>query len=66
MVGLVVKALEATAKTRFRQKTRLYARILIGAVVNSASIEFRPEDYPSILSELASREIEVARVIYGQ
>jgi hypothetical protein len=63
---LVLRALEAAAKTRDREKIRLYSKVLRGAVTIQNRKEYSPEEYLGILAELTPKEIEVARVIYSQ
>ncbi len=63
---LILRGIEAATKTRDREKVHLYAKVLRGAVTIQNREEFSPEEYLSILTELTSREIEVARVIYEQ
>lgn len=63
---LIVRGIEAATRTRDKEKIRLYAKVLRGAVTIQDREEFSPEEYLSILTELTPREIEVARVIYEQ
>ncbi len=65
-VDLVMRAMEAAARTRDREKIRLYAKILKGAVSNRNLREFSPEEYLTILSEMTPLEIQVATSIYRQ
>ncbi len=63
---LLLRSVEAAARTRDREKINLYTKILRGAVIIQDRKKFSPEEYLIILSELASREIQVAQIIYGQ
>lgn len=63
---VVVKVIEASSRTRDREKIRLYAKLLCGSVAIQDRREFFAEDYLNILVELTPRELEVARAIYEQ
>ena len=63
---LVIRVIEAAARTRSREKINLYARVLRGAVTIQDRREFSPEEYLAVLTELTLREIEVGQVIYRQ
>lgn len=63
---LILKAIEAAARTREREKIRIYARVLKGAVTIQDREGTSPEEYLAILSELTLREIQMARVVYEQ
>jgi hypothetical protein len=63
---LILKALEASARTRHIEKLQLYAKVLVGAVVKGNRSKHSPEDYLTILTELTMRELEVAKALYEQ
>ncbi len=58
------KALEASIKTRDDEKIKLYARILRNSLFKSVINKDAAEDYLSVLAELSSKELAVAKVIY--
>ena len=63
---LMVKALEAAARTREREKISLYAQILKGAVVGQRERDFSGEEAVRIVLDLTPRQMEVARTVYHQ
>jgi len=63
---LFIKTIEMTAKTRSKEKVKLYAKLLKGAVKFQDRKKYSPEEYLQVLSELTIKELEVARAIYKQ
>ncbi len=63
---IVMRTLEAVAKTRNGEKVRLYAKMLSSSVSTPADLHYSSEDYLTIISELTPREIRVARVLFNQ
>jgi hypothetical protein len=61
---LTLRAFRAAAETRDREKTRLYAAILVGAVDSDRDRTLDPEAVLSSVAELAPVELELARAIY--
>lgn len=61
---LLVKVLDASARTRHDEKIRIYARILCNSTINEYHILYNPEDYVDVLSELSIQELHLARRIY--
>lgn len=62
---LLVKVLEASARTRHDEKIRLYAKILRNSTIWDYHIRYNPEDYVNVLSELSIQELNLARIIYS-
>jgi hypothetical protein len=61
------KTFEYTVKTRDRNKIRLYARILVRVpLLDNAEFRQSAEDFLSILLELSSADLYVAREVYSQ
>lgn len=64
---VLLKATEASAKTRNEEKRHLFARILVGATsTHSARGEYSPEEYLNLISELTEKELQIARTIYSR
>jgi hypothetical protein len=63
---IVLKLMEASLRTRDREKMRLYAKFLRGAVLIQDRSQTLLEDYLATLIELTPNELEVARAIYEQ
>jgi hypothetical protein len=63
---IIFKLIEASLRTRDREKTRLYAKFLRGAVLLQNRNQSSLEDYLATLIELTPIELEVARTIYQQ
>jgi len=63
---IVLRLMEASLRTRDREKMRLYARFLRGAVLIQDRNQVCLEDYLATLIELTPNELEVARAIYEQ
>jgi hypothetical protein len=61
---VVIKAMDSARKTRDTEKISWYAKILRGAVVLRDRIDFDPEAYLQVLTELSSNELRVAKVIF--
>ncbi|MBC7845939.1 MAG: hypothetical protein H7Y10_05565 [Flavobacterium sp.] len=60
---LVQKAFIATAKTRQREKLKLFAKILKGSLIKRKKL-YDPELYLKIVDELSVRELEIASLLY--
>jgi 2-hydroxychromene-2-carboxylate isomerase len=60
---LVQKAFIATAKTRQREKLKLFAKILKGSLIKRKKL-YDPELYLKIVDELSVRELEIALLLY--
>ena len=63
---LFIKTIEMTAKTRSKEKVKLYAKLLKGATKFQDRKKYSPEEYLQVLSELTMKELEVAKAIYKQ
>jgi hypothetical protein len=63
---LVVKAFDSAIRTRDWKKIKLYSKILLNSVIQSVREGHNPEDYLTVLTELTSNEIRVAKAIYEQ
>ena len=63
---IVLRLMEASLRTKDREKMRLYARFLRGAVLIQDRNHVCLEDYLATLIELTPNELEVARIIYEQ
>ena len=63
---IILKLMEVSLRTRDREKMRLYARFLRGAVLIQDRNQTFLEDYLATLIELTPVELEVARTIYEQ
>ncbi len=63
---IIIKSVDASIKTRDREKIAFYAKIIKNSIPIQDRYTFYPEDYLSILIELTPREFEVARIIYGK
>lgn len=61
---LIRETIESSAKTSSDDKIYYYVKILRGAVKIHNRDEYSPEEYLGILTYLAPREIEVAKIIY--
>jgi len=61
---LVMRLMDASAKTCHKEKIDIYAKLLTNSVAIQGREEFSPEDYLNILIELTPREIDVAKIIY--
>ena len=61
---ILIKSIDATVKTRYREKISYYAKILTTSIPIQDRYNFSPEDYLNILIELTPREFEVARTLY--
>ena len=62
---LLIKTLELTAKTRHREKIKIYSKILRNSLIENIRERNDPEDYLSALSELSPIEIEMLKAIYN-
>jgi len=63
---ILLKLMEASMKSRDREKIRLYAKFLRGAVLIQDRSQVPLEDYLATLVELTPIELEVARTIFFQ
>jgi len=63
---LFIKTIEMTAKTRSKEKVKLYAKLLKGATKFQDRKKYSPEEYLQVLSELTMKELEVSKAIYKQ
>jgi hypothetical protein len=61
---LVMRAYEATSKTRDEEKRRLYARILTGSTIRYKREGHSPEEYLGLIADLTPRELSVARALH--
>ena len=61
---LVMKAFDATIRTRDDAKRRLYARILTESTIRSAREGRSPEEYLDLIADLSPLELRVARSLY--
>jgi len=61
---LVMRALDATIRTRDGEKRRLYARILTESTIRSKREGHSPEEYLDLIADLTPRELRVARMLY--
>ena len=61
---LLIKALDASRRTRSEEKRDLIARILAGAATTPERSNYSPEDYLYLISDLTIQELTVARLIY--
>ena len=65
-IELFIKTIEASTKTRNKEKIKLYAKLLKGAIKFQDRKKYSPEEYLQVLSELTIKELEVAKAIYRQ
>lgn len=65
-IELFIRTIEASAKTRNKEKIKLYAKLLKGAIKFQNRKKYSPEEYLQVLSELTIKELEVAKAIYRQ
>ena len=65
-IELFIRTIEASAKTRNKEKIKLYAKLLKGAIKFQDRKKYSPEEYLQVLSELSIKELEVAKAIYRQ
>jgi len=65
-IELFTKTIETAAKTRGKEKIKLYAKLLKGAIKFQDRKKYSPEEYLQVLSELTMKELEVAKAIYKQ
>lgn len=65
-IELFTKSIETSAKTRSKEKIKLYAKLLKGATKFQDRKKYSPEEYLQVLSELTMKELEVAKAIYKQ
>jgi flagellin-specific chaperone FliS len=65
-IELFIKIIEASTKTRNKEKIKLYAKLLKGAIKFQDRKKYSPEEYLQVLSELTIKELEVAKAIYRQ
>lgn len=61
---LLIKTLESAAKTRHREKIKIYSKILRNSLIEKNRQKNDPEEYLSALSELSLIEIEMVKTIY--
>jgi hypothetical protein len=61
---LLIKALDATIKTRDEMKRRMYARILTESTILSEREGHSPEEYLNLIADLTPLELRVARALY--
>jgi hypothetical protein len=61
---LVIRALDATIKTRDEAKRRMYARILTESTILSEREGHSPEEYLELIVDLTPQELMVARALY--
>lgn len=60
---IIQKTFIATAKTRQREKLKLFAKILKGSFIKRKKL-YDPELYLKIVDELSVRELEIALLLY--
>lgn len=65
-IELFTKTIETAAKTRSKEKIKLYAKLLKGAIKFQDRKKYSSEEYLQVLSELTMKELEVAKAIYKQ
>jgi len=65
-IELFIKTIEVSTKTRNKEKIKLYAKLLKGAIKFQDRNKYSPEEYLQALSELTIRELEVAKAVYKQ
>jgi len=65
-IELFIRTIGASAKTRNKEKIKLYAKLLKGAIKFQDRKKYSPEEYLQVLSELTIKELEVAKAIYRQ
>ena len=65
-IEVFTKTIETAAKTRSKEKIKLYAKLLKGATKFQDRKKYSPEEYLQVLSELTMKELEVAKAIYKQ
>jgi hypothetical protein len=65
-IELFIKTIEASTKTRDKEKIKLYAKLVKGTVKFQDRKKYSPEEYLQVLAELTMRELEIARAIYKQ
>jgi hypothetical protein len=63
---LVLRALDATIKTRDEAKRRMYARILTESTFLSQREGHSPEEYLELIVDLTPRELMVAQALYRE
>jgi hypothetical protein len=61
---LLMRALDATIKTRDEAKRRVYARILTESTIRFAREGRSPEEYLDLIADLTPREWHVARMLH--
>lgn len=61
---LAIMAMDAAARTRSREKVKIYARVLLGAATTWPQPDHDPETYLSILSEITPTELEILKALY--
>lgn len=61
---LIVKAINASTKTKSKEKIKLYSKVLKGSLTLEHTNEYDPYTYLTIIEELSFKEIEVARCLY--
>lgn len=59
-MDLLIRAVEASSKTRSHSKRDLIGRVLSGAVLDYEDEEYSPEEYLNLISDLTERELMVA------
>lgn len=65
-IDLFIRTIEAAAKTRSKEKIKLYAKLLKGAIKFQDRKKYSPEEYLQVISELTITELEVVKAIYRQ
>lgn len=60
---LITKVFTAAAKTRQKDKLKLFAKVLRGAYTRKINVH-DPELYVKIIDELTARELEIAMLLY--
>jgi hypothetical protein len=61
---LVMRAFDATIKTRAEAQRRVYARILTESTIRSARVGHSPEEYLDLIAALTPLELRLARALY--
>lgn len=64
-IDLVLNAVDTAARTRDREKIRLVAQILRGAIVEGERGDYSPEEYLHLISDLTPQELKVAFVFHN-
>ena len=65
-IDLFIRTIDTAAKTRNKEKIKLYAKLLKGAIKFQDRMKYSPEEYLQVLSELNIKELEVAKAVYRQ